>query len=89
MSAEQLAVLKVESVALVAGRVIFRRVERIKAMPFGLDLGTFSEGKTHPAQDGNGFVENVSERVKPSLGKRPRREGRIDGCKSGGVLGGN
>ena len=68
--------------------MIFRRIERIKAMPFGLNLGTFSEGKTHPTQNGNGFVENVSERVKPTLRERPRREGRINGGKSSGVLGG-
>ena len=58
------AIRQIEGVLFVAGRMIRWSVKGIKAMPFGLDVRSFSEGETHPAKNCDRAVEHLGQGMK-------------------------
>jgi hypothetical protein len=85
MGAEKPPVGKIEGVLLVARGMVGGSVQRIKAVPLGLDVGAVGDGEAEPAEDLDGAVDQQGERVeRPSLGSRTR-EGCVDGSERGRV----
>ena len=63
MRSEQAPVGQVEGVELVARRVVRRRVERVKAMPFGFNVRSLSQREPEPAKNPYRLVEQLRERM--------------------------
>ena len=85
VGAQELAVFEIKGVGLIPRGVVGGRVERVEAMPLGLDLGPFGEGEAHAAEDADGFVEDEGEGMEPAFGERTGRQGRVDRGKGGRV----
>ena len=82
--AEQPSVGKVEGVLLVARRMVGRCVQRVEAVPLGLDIGAVGDRKPEPAENLHGTIHQQGERVKRSrllrgAGKRGINRGQRHG----------
>jgi hypothetical protein len=87
VGAEKAAVVEVEGVALVAGGVVSGGVEGVEAVPFGLDLGAFSEGEAHAAESGDGEVADLREGVEGAGALAGATgQGEIESGDGGGIL---
>ena len=89
VGAEKPPVGKIEGILLVARRMVGGGVQRVEAVPLGLDVGAVGDGEAEPAEDLDGAVDQQGERVERTrLGSRAR-EGCVDGSERGRVgLGG-
>ncbi len=74
MSAQQATVGQIKCVLLVPRRMLRRRVKRIEAMPFGFDVGTVGQRKTHAAKNLNAPIEHLRERMQRSALVRSARQ---------------
>ncbi len=89
VGAEKATVVEVKSVALVTGGMVGGGVEGVKAVPFGLDLGSFSEGEAHAAEGGDGEVADLREGVEGAGALAGAAgQGEIESGDRGGILGG-
>ena len=59
MGAEKTAVLQIEGVLFIPGRMIWRGVERVEAMPLRLDVWAFGQGKSHAPKNADTAVKNL------------------------------
>jgi dihydroorotase-like cyclic amidohydrolase len=63
MGTKKSAVGEIKCILLVAGWVIGRRVQGIKAVPLGLDIGAIGDCKPEPAEDLNRAIHQQGKRV--------------------------
>jgi hypothetical protein len=61
VGAEEPAVGQIKGVLLVPRGMIGRGVERVEAMPFALDVGTFRQRETHSPENADSAIEHLSE----------------------------
>src|ERR1700730_13907585 len=61
MCAQQSTVRHIKCILLVAGGVVGRGVERIKAMPFIFDVWSVGESESHAAKNVDRAIEHLSE----------------------------
>ena len=88
VGAEELAVRHVKGVALVAGGVIGGRVQRIKAMPLGLDFGSVRQREAHAAEGAHGEVADLREWVQGACARAwAAGETEINPSDGGGIFG--
>lgn len=88
VGAEELAIGHVEGVALVAGGVIGGRVQRVEAMPLGLDFGAIGEREAHAAEGAHGEIADLGERMEcANTCAGAAREAEIDARDGFGVFG--
>ena len=57
------AVGQIKCVLFVSRRMIGRGVERVEAMPFGLDIRSFGESETHSPKNSDRAIEHLGERM--------------------------
>src|SRR5690242_18608142 len=66
MCAEQSAVGQKKCVLLVARGMFRRSVQRIKAVPFGFNVGSICESETHPPENFDRPFQHLRERMQAS-----------------------
>src|SRR5262249_8669512 len=54
---------QIKRVVFVAGRMVWRRVQSIEAVPLGFDIGSFSERKTHSSKNLNSTLVHLMKRM--------------------------
>ena len=94
MRAQEAAIGKIKGILLVAGGMVWRRVERIETMPLGLDVGSLGNRKPHAAETPHGPVHELRERMqgagrRKGAGQREieRGKGSEVGCFEKALLG--
>ena len=74
---QKLAGIKVKCILLIAGRMILRRVQRVKAVELVLNLRAVRQGKAHVAQNADGFIPHDGEGVQPARRQGAGRQRQI------------
>ena len=77
MRAQQLAGIKVKRVLFIAGRVVRRGVQGVKAMELVLDFRAIRQREPHAAQNADGLVPDDGQRMQASQREGTRRQGQI------------
>ena len=77
LRAQQLTAVKVEGVFLVAGRVVIRRVQGIKAVPLVFNLRAVGQCKAHAAQNAYGLITHNGDGVQTTGRQGGTRHGKV------------
>jgi hypothetical protein len=88
VGAEEFAGIEVERVLFVAGRVVGGGVEGVEAVEFVFDFRAVGEGEAHAAEDADGLVADLGERVERAGGEGAGGQGDVDAGEGGAVGGG-
>ena len=80
---QQLAGIKVKRVLLIAGRMVLRRVQRVKAVELVLNLRAVRQGKTHVAQNADGFIPHDREGMQAALRQGAGRKRQVNAGHGG------
>ena len=74
--AQQTAIGEIESILLVARGVVGGRVQRVEAMPLGLDVRPVGERETHPAENCRRAIQKLRNRMQRSFSSKRSRSAR-------------
>ena len=83
--AQEAAIGKVKGVLLVSCRMVGGRVQRVEAMPFGLDIRAIGNRKAHAPEAPNRPVEQLRERMKGSRLWKCPRQGEVERRNGSGI----
>ena len=78
MRSKQAAIWKIKCILLISRRVIRRRVERVKAMPFCFNVRSVGQGKSHASKNGDGAIKHLGKRVERAALKPCAGQGNVD-----------
>ncbi len=78
--------MDIEGILHIAGRMVFRKVERGKIMPVVFDLGAFCNRKAQPAEDMDDLVTYERNRMMRAQGNGIAGQTEVDGSRFFGEL---
>ena len=85
LGAQQLAAVEIEGILLVAGGVVIRGVQGIKAVPLVLNLRAIGQGEAHAAQHAHCFIAHNGNGVQPASRQGGTGHGEICPGHGGGI----
>ena len=73
LGSKQCVFRNVKSVGQIPGRMIFRRIQCVKVIEYGINLGAFRHRKTHGHENSGNFIDgNGNQMLGPQLFRFPR-----------------
>lgn len=72
---------QIESVVLLAGRMLGRDIERREVVPVFFDVRALGHGEAHFAEDRHRLVDGLADRMNASQRLGPHRQGDVDGFR--------
>src|SRR5262249_1146207 len=80
------AVGQIKRVLFVTGRVVWRRIQSIEAVPLGFDIWSFGERKTHSSENLNSALVHLMEWMQRTAVVWRSRKGDIDARERAGFF---
>ena len=74
MRSEKPSIGQIKSIRIVASGMIRGSIQRVKAVPFGLYIGTIGQSKPQPAENSDGTVLQKGQRMHTADPKRRSRQ---------------